>query len=33
MKYRLITLTIIVVVLAAALFGGEFWGSIASPLG
>jgi hypothetical protein len=32
MKYRLITLMLIAVVLAAALVGGEFWGSIASPL-
>jgi hypothetical protein len=32
MKYRLITLAIIAVVLAAALVGGEFWGSIALPV-
>jgi hypothetical protein len=32
MKHRLITLAIIAVALAAALVGGEFWGSISSQL-
>jgi hypothetical protein len=33
MKYRLITLVLIAVVLAAALVGGEFWGSMSSLTG